>query len=204
MSFDLLTTNIPGNSTKVELTVGNLQESDGKYKAKLRDVLVDLVIDYELLERDEHKEYHENTISALTAAIKDGRKSTFSISGTKVKNTLKIFPGEKNQEDVEKFLEKLVVRKDNINILVTFKHVTLRAYFTMGTNTSPSIGGNPTSAPSLPVISLAVTLNLPPLNAKSFLEADFLKLQEDSLSAIKDWHTQLYTHAHTNGVYMPK
>ena len=48
------------------------------------------------------------------------------------------------------------------------------------------------------------TLNFPDLNTKVFARPGVTKLETNSLSAIKEWLSQLGTHAFTNGVYIPE
>ena len=169
-------------------------------ETNLRDVVMNLIIDYGLLECKQDNIYHDLTITSLVEAAKEGRSSTLILFETDNLNSqLQVFANERNKDRVEEWIRRRMKQSKGFSFKLNFKSPTLRNHFPPNNATTQTRDHKPPHQSAVTV----TTLNLPALNTKGFSKPDVSKLQEDTLNAVNEWHNQVVTHAFTNGFYVP-
>ena len=101
-----LCTNIPGNIVDMEYQLSRIFDKDGDIKANLQEVVINLYINYGILERSQDYKYHKSTVSNLIKSAKDGITSTLQVfeTGNQGKQ-LKVLPQKRNHDHIKTWIK---------------------------------------------------------------------------------------------------
>ena len=96
-----LSTNIPTNDFTSQFQLSSIFDSTGDVILKLRETVVEVFIDYELIHREKGEEYSEHVINDLTNALRDGRSSMiYAHDEDDISDYIPLFANEKNVSQV--------------------------------------------------------------------------------------------------------
>ena len=125
-----LWTNIPGNIVDMEYQLSSVFDKDGDNKANLQDVVINLYIDYGIMERSQDDEYHKSTVLSLIKAAKDGRTLTLQVFETSNQGKkLQVFAQERNHDHIKTWIKKRMKQIKGISFKLNFKGPTLLTNF---------------------------------------------------------------------------
>ena len=101
MAYFNLCTNIPGHHSEIEHSISDVY-TENDIAANLRNVLINLLVDYEMLECDyDGNNYHNKTVDVLVKAAKDGMNTTLLVFETgNITQNLPVLSYERNQRQV--------------------------------------------------------------------------------------------------------